>query len=209
VLDQGIEEDTVAVALHLRAAQFRNVLVGRDPAATLHRLVDHGNDPAVLRFDHGLGGLALAHREPQFGTVAVRISGKTAALDPVAEEVTERAAGLRDFGGKPVHLDVAPVAHDQSGLRVEHAQALGHVVERGVEQDVVLARGARARPAPDQDLGEAQSGHEADKAGKDDERPAALDHEPCRNAVHLRRRHPLCPPPTSAWQTGSRFGSKV
>ena len=61
-----------------------------------------------------------------------------------------------------------------------------------VEQEVVRALGAGLGPPPQQNLGKDHPDEQANKPGEGGKRPAVLDREPCRNAVHIRRRrHPL------------------
>ena len=53
------------------------------------------------------------------------------------DQLPQCAARLHDLWRQLVHFDIAAVVHHDACLRVEHAQALRHVVE-GIEQPVVL-----------------------------------------------------------------------
>ena len=59
------------------------------------------------------------------------------------EHFEQRAARLDHVGGQVVHMDVALVADHQPAVAVEHAQALRHVVERGVDMDIRALQFAR------------------------------------------------------------------
>ena len=48
--------------------------------------------------------------------------------------------GLAEVLRQPVHFDVAVVADEQLLVLVEHAQALGHLGQRRIEQPVLLAQ---------------------------------------------------------------------
>ncbi len=60
----------------------------------------------------------------------------------MADEVAQAGAGFHEVAREPVHLDVAVVADHQPLGRVEHDQALRHVVDRGDELKVALAQPA-------------------------------------------------------------------
>src|ERR1700737_1390699 len=53
-------------------------------------------------------------------------------LEAVADEVDQRRSGWRFIRSKTVELEVAPVAHDDAPVLVEHAQAVRYVLQRGV-----------------------------------------------------------------------------
>jgi hypothetical protein len=55
------------------------------------------------------------------------------------ENLPQRGSGLHQLERKIEHLGVAMIAQDQPLHAVEHAEALRHVVDRGVEQDALLA----------------------------------------------------------------------
>src|SRR5581483_191784 len=65
------------------------------------------------------------------------VAGEDAVRDAVPDDVLVRRAGLRELVRQRIHARVALVADDEAALPVEHAEALAHVVERGVEADVL------------------------------------------------------------------------
>ena len=84
----------------------------------------------------------------------------------------QRDAGTDQVAVGVEYLDVLLVADDQPLVRVEHAQALRHVVERGVEQQVLLAQALLVAQARGDVL---VSGHPAAVADRPQRR---LDHAP-------------------------------
>ena len=88
------------------------------------------------------GRLALASSPPAARRCSA--SGSTAKNVPVAMRAWTRswmrAAGLHDIGRQPVHLQIALVADHQPARRIEHVEALRHVVEGGVELQLLLAQ---------------------------------------------------------------------
>ena len=86
--------------------------------------------------------------------------------------------GLRFLRRQAVHLDVTPVAQHQPCRAVEHAQALGHVVERGFEIHLLLADAA----VEDDDE---QAGQQADRDRRD-QAPVVLRHLVGYSAEHVR-----------------------
>ena len=110
-----------------------DVLMGGDPPASVHRLVDDGDRPAVRRVDDLLGRRSLRDAQHHRLAILVDVGGEIAGLLPVDQQIAQRASGPHDLRGEPIHLDVAAVADDQAAARIEHAEALRHVVEGGVE----------------------------------------------------------------------------
>ncbi len=121
---------------------FGDVLVDRDQAALRHALVRHLDDAAVgevAQRDHvavierlDISGVEVVARHVRVAEVAER--------DAVFEHLAHGRAGLHHVGRHAEHLDIAPVAHDQPHLRVQHGEAVRHVVERDVETAVLLAQ---------------------------------------------------------------------
>jgi len=59
------------------------------------------------------------------------------------QQFHQRAARAHHLRRKLVHLEEAAVQHHDALGRIEHAEALRHVVERGVEAGVALTQRAR------------------------------------------------------------------
>ena len=55
------------------------------------------------------------------------------------------ASGFHDLRRQPVHFDIAPIADHQPAIRAEHDQALRHVVDGGVEAQILLLQFGLAR----------------------------------------------------------------
>ena len=88
-----------------------------------------------FEFDFDREGLALLERGAQFGIVAGGIERKRAGCNARVEQVANSAAAPNPARVDPVHGAIALVPDHQPVLRIEHAQALIHVVD------------ARRRPA--------------------------------------------------------------
>ena len=140
VLDHRGGEQMAAVALLLGAAVLGDVLVRHHPAvAVRRRLADHRDDPLVGQFHLRVSGLAFLHRTHQFGDVSLRIDRKERALGHArTDQVLHGGARLHVVRRQAVDLHVALVADHQAARRVEHVEALRHVVEGRVELDFLL-----------------------------------------------------------------------
>jgi hypothetical protein len=101
-----------------------------------------------------------------------------AGSEPQVDQLTHGHPRLHIAGRKTIHLDVARVRQHQVACRIEHVEALRHVVERAVEQDVPAAQ-QLFRPAAAQAGGQAQ--------GDDGRRH---DHAEKNDAVHRLARFP-------------------
>ena len=177
VLDDGVEERAGMLELALGHFAFRNVFVRRDPAAAFDRLVDDVDDAAVGQFDVDDKGAAALERSAQLVVVAGGIEREGAGGDARIEQVANGAAAPDAFGVDVVHGPVAFVPDQQPVLRIEHAQTLDHVVERGVELHVLAGE-----PAPD-----APARYRADHA--DAEQRAGNGRQGDRQRVQRQRAH--------------------
>ena len=106
-----------------------------------HRPVTHGKNAPVGKLATNnrillLDEAALDVLEHLFGGDA----GIIAPLDQMAEHLEHRNAGSRPRRVDVIHFERAPVERDNPQVLVEHAQPMGHVLDRGVEQDVLLAQ---------------------------------------------------------------------
>ncbi len=115
-----------------------DVLMCRHPAAIRHRLiVDLQCPPVAQRHLVGTGRSRL-HPVLPLLAVVVRIEGRLPGLGTIVHERLQCGAGRGQFGRKPVHVLIAPVADDQTLMRIEHAEPVRHVVERGMEEMILL-----------------------------------------------------------------------
>jgi hypothetical protein len=80
VFDDRVEECPRALQFAFGSLAFGNVLVGCDPAAARHRVVDDRDGTAVLQFDIQRERPALHERGTQVGVVTFRIKRKGAGL---------------------------------------------------------------------------------------------------------------------------------
>lgn len=178
--------------LVLGVTPLGDVLVGGDPAPARHRLIERLDQAAELGLDRPGRGPALADIAHDLAVVQVRIGIQQSDVPAVLDQLVQRAAGLHHLRRQPVHFEKAAVEHDDLFVGIEHAQALRHVVERGVEAAVALAQllfggrswlGARRPPAAEQ----AERGgacRQARTGAKDDERPILRTPRGQKNAEH-------------------------
>ncbi len=118
-------------ALFLGAALLGHVFMGGDPAAVRQRLVT-----GVVRCGRRWPPHGRRVRTP--ARAPSRIFWQKASTSPaeqpgilaMLDQSMQAQARPHDLGRQLVHLHITDVAHDDAALRVEHAQALRHVVER-------------------------------------------------------------------------------
>jgi hypothetical protein len=67
-------------------------------------------------------------------------TGEEAFGDAILHDLAQRRARTRLLPRQSVHLGISLVADKNFLIAVEHAQALRHVVEGGVEPDVLFLR---------------------------------------------------------------------
>ncbi len=104
-----------------------------------------------------------------------------AALGAEAQDRLQRHAGLAEVGRQVEQVEKAPVPADQAQVLVEHADALGDVLDGRLEQvAVVLDRGGGVVEQPERAAGkgaaplERQRQHQARRGGADGTRQQAL-----------------------------------
>ena len=125
-----------------------DVVMGGEPAAGRAGLVLDLDQAAV----GGLDDVALDASDAVQDVVAIGIdvAVERAGVGAVLDHVAEIDAGFHHRGREPIHVDVAAVADDEPLVLVEHEQALGHRVHRGVEP-LLLQRDAARHLAEDQE----------------------------------------------------------
>jgi hypothetical protein len=57
------------------------------------------------------------------------------------QQIAQRTAGDGDRPGQSVHFEIMAIAEHQARVRIEHQDALLHVVQNGVQEVLVPARG--------------------------------------------------------------------
>ncbi len=144
----GVEQEVLL--LHLRegpgpldlgAPQLRDVLEHAEPAAIRHGLDGDGDDAAIVHVLVVASPVAAGDRFETPGDELVGgHPGIAAELNAVREDIPQGDARLHHGGIGAEEGDVVLVADDQALVRVEHAQRLGHGVERGVEAPVLLVQ---------------------------------------------------------------------
>ena len=123
--------------LDLGSPLLGDVFMGRDPAAVRHRPVTDLEGASVLQFDDAVGGFG-GYRNIG-APVQIFVSGhrgKAARFKAHVDDFGERGAGTDAVARQIIHVDVAVVADDQPVRRVEKAQSLRHIVDRGIELQV-------------------------------------------------------------------------
>jgi hypothetical protein len=141
VFDHAVKEVARFLKLALRLPTLGDVLVGHHPAAVRHRQIGHVDHAAVGELMHRLGRLAVDDRGHQrVGVVRGIGLEEGAGGKPQIDQLAHCHARLHGRTREPVHLEVALVGQHQAAGGVQHVEALRHVAERGVEQDVLLAQ---------------------------------------------------------------------
>ena len=119
----------------LDVALLGDVLVRGDEAAVRHRLMLDHDGPAIAQLgDPGHRYIVRGDRKHVADVVVV---GVQAGGSPVPHDALQSSSGLRQLARQAVQLGVLFVANQQALLAVEHAQALRHVLERGIELQVL------------------------------------------------------------------------
>jgi hypothetical protein len=141
---------------------FRDIFMHRDPAAAFDRLVDDVDDAAVVQFNVEREGLAFLERSAQLVIITTRLKREGASSDACVEQIADGGAAPNAPRIDIVHGPVPFVPDQQPILRIEHAQALNHIVERAVEPHVLLAElapDAPGRERADHADAEQRAGH--------------------------------------------------
>ena len=121
----------------LRLSTFGHVLMRCRPAASGHGLVDYEYVASIGRREDALRDLALRQLGQKLGAKLFRIRLQETGLGAVLQHVANRATRLNDLGRQAVHLDEPAVADNDPMRRIEHDEALDHVVDGGIEPNVL------------------------------------------------------------------------
>ncbi len=148
----------------LHAPTLGYVLVGRDPSAVAPRLVHQRDDAAVVELDHGGDRATLRQRGHEIEAILLRVAVEGSGRGTDGEEIPQGAARPHQVAREPVHLQVAVVAHDEPLGGIEHAQALGHVVEGLFQHTDAVARLVLARRDHGRELPAEAAEHGCDEA---------------------------------------------
>ena len=109
-----------------------------DEAATGHRVADQLDHPAIRKQPLGRVGAALAHPVQAAGDVHFSFTRATqAALGVVPNDVGNRPADADQTVRVVEQFEVAPVPRHQLQRLVDHADALGDVFDRALQQCTV------------------------------------------------------------------------
>ena len=95
----------------------------------------------------GVGRQSGQCRNFLLGRAGVRVSLEDAVQDAMFDDRAMGRARLQQFLWQAIHLRIALVANHQAFLRVEHAQALAHVVQCHIEALILNAEFFIALPA--------------------------------------------------------------
>ena len=109
-----------------------------DPAAVGHPALLDGHRPPVAQLDHLRYRPVVHHAFDHVAHIFVdRLADVEAVGDTALHDRAEGRAGLGQFLGQTVHFGIGRVADHEFVLAIEHAQALGHIVEGGIEAQVL------------------------------------------------------------------------
>ncbi len=139
VLDDPVEERSRALELALVQIAFGNVFVSRHPTAAFHRLVYDGDRAAIFELDVKGKSPALLERLAQIRFVDLWVERKCPRRDARFKQIVNGAPAPDAMGIDTVHVPVSLVPNDQPVLRIEHAQALIHIIEGFIEPKLLLA----------------------------------------------------------------------
>ncbi len=174
VLDHSVQEVARAFERALGAGMLGHVLVGHHPTAAGHRLVGDRDEPAVDDLAGRARRLARGDGGEELARILLGIVGEEGAgRDPSGDELAHRRARPQRIRAQPVHLEIAFVPQQQPAGGVEHGETTAHIVERRVEQDVLLPE-RRLRPAAAEASDERHGG---DRSRQDQEKE--------QNAIHV------------------------
>ena len=125
---------------------FGDILEGRDPAAAFHRPVRNRDDAAVAQIAVDLQGAMPL----QLGAVSTQqlLCGGVRMVpesDRMFEDLAHGHAWLHDLRRKAIEFKITVVEQREPHVLVEHAQALGHVVQRGGVSQVLGTKGLVTR----------------------------------------------------------------
>ena len=97
------------------------------------------NDAAIgKRLDLG-GCCPFAHGSKPLPDIGFRIAaGVRAQSDTPFHDLPKRHARFHLLRSETIHLGIAVVGDDQALVRIEHAQALRHMLQRQIETEVLL-----------------------------------------------------------------------
>ena len=124
--------------LGLGAALLGDVLVRGDDAAVAQALPGHGDAAAVGERADELAGVSVCGAV-QHGLEYLlgRLAAAAAVGDPVLEDLQQRCARFHLLLRETIDLAVLIVHEDDALIRVEHGEPLDHVVQGGVEVQVL------------------------------------------------------------------------
>jgi hypothetical protein len=137
VLDDRVEKYLGLVQFPRRALLVGDVVMGRNPAAVLQRLAGDAHQPAIAVLVDAARFLGIEHRRQRHALV-LGIAFDELALEAMRDDVAVERAGPGQVGRQIVHLGIDVVADDEPAVLVEHAQALRHVLDGGVQAHALL-----------------------------------------------------------------------
>ncbi len=98
VLDDGIEEGLRALELQLGLTPLGDVLVGGDPAAVRHRLIDDADRTSVADLHRATESLRLGQAGAKLAMILIDVARKGSSLLAMSKQVANRQAGLHHVG---------------------------------------------------------------------------------------------------------------
>ena len=169
----------------------RNVLMDRHRAAVGHRLPADREDAPVLQFADDVARARRMRVGEPLLEILVGVFRAASGLDPRLQDVDQRRARRNLPGLETVHRAVEVIGQRQVLVGAEHADAVRHMGQRGIQQHVgvfeallvVLARHA-AVDAEDRDREDHQRQHRSDEVAH-----ALLDAEQGENFMRRLADH--------------------
>lgn len=125
--------------LGLGLAAFGDIFVGRDPATVRCGAIQTGNDAAIVQLVKMRFGGPLPQKLSLLGQELVDVlAGMIMDADADRQHVLVADAGFDLIGRKLENLQEAAVENFEPVLRIVKTEALRHVFQGGVEQQVGL-----------------------------------------------------------------------
>ena len=140
VVHRRVQLQLLLADLVLGVTPLGDVLMRGHPAAAGHRLVERLDQPAGGGLDQPGRALALVNIVDDAAIVIVGAAIQQPDLLAMPDQLAELAARLHHLRRQLVHFKEAPVKDDDLLVRIEHAHALGHVVEGRVERERLFAK---------------------------------------------------------------------
>src|SRR4051794_227562 len=116
--------------LSFGAPPFGDVFMGANPTPAGHGFADNRYFAAIPPIKDLFRNLSLRQLGQELVVKSLRIDFHLSEFRPMLKQLEEGTAWLHDVARQSVHLDEALVENSDSLVRIEHDEALHHVIER-------------------------------------------------------------------------------